>query len=159
MGIYKSLKINLVEADIHDSANVLMKNIADEIETAFAEFEGKFQFGKPDGSTRNNVHGEPFIESISYEVYFDDLSFAFEVRLDDVFSKGYNPEVIWRHLGSRGNQIKPFSVDAANKLAEATKIAYDLKSKLTSEIDEFINANPFPEDDGGEDTTKPWEKY
>ena len=147
MGIYKSLKLNLVEADIHDSANVLMKNIGDEIETAFTNFDGKFDFGRPDGSTRNNIHGEPFIDSITYVVYFGDLSFVFEVRLDDVFSKGYNPEVIWRHYGSRGMTVKPFSVEDANKLAEATKIAYDLKSKLTSEIDEFINANPFPEDD------------
>lgn len=146
MGIYKSIKLNLKEADVYDSANALVKSIADEIETAFSAFEGKFQFGKPDGSTKSNIHNEPYIDSISYEVYFDDLSFAFEVRLDDVFSKGYNPEVIWRHLGSRGNQVKPFSVDAANKLAEATKIAYDLKSKLTSEIDEFINENPFPEE-------------
>lgn len=146
MGIYKSLKLNLIEADIHDSANVLMKNIGDEIETAFTNFDGKFDFGRPDGSTRNNIHGEPFIDSISYVVYFGDLSFVFEVRLDNVFSKGYNPEVIWRHYGSRGMTVKPFSVEDANKLAEATKIAYDLKSKLTSEIDEFINANPFPEE-------------
>lgn len=162
MGIYKSIKLNLKEADVYDSANGLMKDVADEVETAFTGFEGKFDFGKPSGTTRNTVKGEPFIDSIDYVVYFGDLSFVFSVRLNNAaFSRSsYDPEIIWRHYGSRGNTVKPFSVDDANKLAEATKIAYDLKSKIQTQFDEFINANPFPEDeDGGEDTTKPWEKY
>lgn len=148
MSLYKSLKLNLVEADVYDSANELMKDIADEIETAFTGFEGEFDFGKPDGSTKNTVNGEPYIDSIDYVVWFDDLSFVFSVRLNNsAFSRAsYDPEIIWRHYGHRNSTVKPFSVDDANKLAEATKIAYDLKDKISSEFDEFINANPFPEE-------------
>ena len=159
MGIYKNLKLNLIEADVFDSANALMKDVADEIETAFAGFDGKFDFNRPDGSTRNTINGEPFIDSISYEISFDDLLFVFEVSLNNAaFSRAsYDPNIIWRHYGSRGNKVTPFSVDAANKLAEATKIAWDLKSKITTEFDDFINANPFPKDD--EDTTPSRERY
>jgi hypothetical protein len=148
MNFYKSVKKNLQEADVFDSANQLMASIADDIETAFTGFEGKFDFGRPDGSTRNTVNGEPFIDSISYVVYFGDLSFVFEVSLNNIaLSRAtYDPNIIWRHYGSRGSGVKSFSVDDANKLAEATKIAYDLKSKIQAQFDDFINANPFPEE-------------
>lgn len=146
MGIYKSLKLNLIEADIYDSANALMKNIGDEIESAFSGFDGEFEFGKPDGTTGTTIHNEPYISSIEYSMNFDNVSFMFSVRLNNsAFSRAsYDPEIIWRFLGY--GDITPFSVDAANKLAEATKIAWDLKSKIQTQFDEFINANPFPEE-------------
>lgn len=149
MGIYKSIKLNLVEADVFDSANVLMKEVADEIETAFTGFDGEFEFGKPSGTTKNTIDGKPYIAHIDYIVNFDGLLFAFEVSLNNsAFSRtSYDPNILWRHYGAvGGSATRPFSVDAANKLAEATKIAWDLKSKIQSQFDEFINANPFPEE-------------
>lgn len=113
--------------------NKLFGKLADEVESAFSGFNGKFEFSKPTGEVKFNRSDEAYIDGFTYRLSFANSHFNF---VCEYYSMSSSAELNFEQNGaSYGSDVSTcFTVEDAKNLVKATEIAWNLISKFEGEI-------------------------